>query len=234
MPPTRDGGAVGTIAPMEHARTEEPRRAPQAADATAGESRLATVAWLACSALLVALVVVLWIRVGDESSGAMLGAALIEGERPVAPSLPQRGLDGDGAPGLPSWYRAGDPSRAAGAGGTQPLLVNFWASWCGPCEDEAPELREISEDYAGRVTVVGVNAGSEDLESDARAFVRTHEFTFPIVRGDRATKDAWDARSYPETWLIGSDGRLSAHVNGPIDDEHVRALLDTELRKRRT
>lgn len=209
---------------MDHLRTthERPR-----------QSRLATVAWLVCSALLMALVVVLWQRMDTETSGARLTSALIEGKRPAAPALPAAQIDGDGAPGLPDWYQ---PRTRTGetAPQRQVLLVNFWASWCGPCEDEAPELRELSERYAGRVTIVGVDAGNEDLERDARAFVRRHALRFPIVRGDRADKDAWGVGGFPETFVVGIDGRLSAHVDGPIDADQLRALLDHELSERRT
>jgi thiol-disulfide isomerase/thioredoxin len=196
-------------------------------------SRWSTVAWLGASLLLVVLVVAVWLRVGGERQSANLANAIIEGKRPAAPALPHAGIARDGAPGLPGWYRAGTEHQRANARG-EVLVVNWWASWCGPCEQEAPALREIAHDYDGRVTVVGLNAGSQDLESDARAFVRRHELDFSIVRGDRTDEDAWGVNGFPETFVVGTDGRISSYVNGPIDEETLRGLLDRELGEDRT
>jgi hypothetical protein len=96
-------------------------------------------------------------------------------------------------------------------------------------------LRAVARDYRGKVDVVGLNAGSKDLAGDARDFVRPFHLDFTIVRGDRRDEDAWGVRSgFPETFVVGTDGRISSYVNGPIDDETLRGLLDAELREHRT
>lgn len=213
---------------------ETAQAAPEERDAGGG-SRWGTVAWLVCSLLLVGLVVGIWFRVGASSAGANLANAIIAGDRPAAPALPQTQIRDDGAPGLPAWYRvtAEGEQDPAGAGG-KVLVVNWWASWCGPCEEEAPALKEIADDYADDVTIVGLNAGSQDLESDARAFIRRHELDFTIVRGNRSDEDAWGVSGFPETYVVGTDGRISSFVNGPIDEETLRGLLDAELAEDRT
>lgn len=195
--------------------------------------RLGTVAWIACSLVLVAVVVGVWLRVNGTEAGANLAASIIAGKRPIAPALPTAQIDDDGAPGRPAWYRASGSHQAPSAD-AQVLVVNWWASWCGPCEDEAPILQQVAEDYAGRVTVVGLNPMHQDLESDARSFVRDHHFTFPILRAPRSEEDAWGVRTFPKTFIVGTDGRLSAYVDGPIDEETITGLLDAELRKRRS
>src|SRR5690606_37600577 len=99
-------------------------------------------------------------------------------------------IPGSGAPGLPRWYRTADKQQVASPDG-EILVVNWWASWCGPCKNEAPALNEIAREYAGQVTVVGVNSGYQDLETDARAFARDHDLSFPLVRATRAHEHAW-------------------------------------------
>lgn len=208
--------------------------APTAAAPTS-RSRWATTAWIACSALLVILVVGVWMKVGNDRAGANLANAIISGERPVAPALPSEDLAGDGAPGLPSWYRAPAEGRAQESPGARILVVNWWASWCGPCKDEAPVLAEVARDYEGRVDVIGLNAGNQDLKRDAAAFVRTHELEdLAIVRGDRRHEDAWGVHNFPETFVVGTDGRISSFVPGPIDEETLRGLIDAELDEERT
>jgi cytochrome c biogenesis protein CcmG/thiol:disulfide interchange protein DsbE len=220
------------IDPTSHDAPARAAATPPDVDAAGGTSRLGNVAWILCSTLIVVLVLAFWLRVHDEQAGQNLAAQIADKERPAAPALPTKGIAGDGSPGLPSWYRAasGHQARVAAA---QPIVVNWWASWCGPCVDEAPILRTVSKDYAGRVTFVGLNPGPEDLESDARAFVRDHRLTFSIVRGTKADNDAWGVHQYPETFIVGADGRLSAHIKGPVEEDELRALLDSELAKDR-
>ncbi|MBC7461807.1 MAG: TlpA family protein disulfide reductase [Thermoleophilia bacterium] len=205
-----------------------------APSAAAPSSRWGTIAWVTCSALIVVLVAGFWLRVNDERSGTNLIGQIADNKRPMAPALPTKQITGDGAPGLPAWYRASGSQQAASVAGAQPIVLNWWASWCGPCVDEAPILREVYDDYKDRVTFVGLNAGNRDLNSDARNFVREHNFEFSIVRADKNDGDAWGVQRYPETFIIGTDGRLSAHVPGAVDDKELRALLDAELAKDRS
>src|SRR5438128_9203396 len=58
----------------------------------------------------------------------------------------------------------------------KPVVVNFWASWCGPCADEAPSLQDAARRYGDRVTFVGVNV--QDLDSDAQAFIRKYGISY--------------------------------------------------------
>ncbi len=88
------------------------------------------------------------------------------------------------APGLPRERLSGAPvtlaSLLAGAGG-RPALVVFWASWCGPCAEEAPALERFYRSAAGRGRLVGVD-WSDPLSADARSFVRRYGWTFPVLR----------------------------------------------------
>lgn len=195
--------------------------------------RWSDLGWALAAALLVIVLVGVWLQVRGTSSRTALSSAVLKGERPPAPALPQAQLPGDGAPGLPAWYAARDGRQVAPPEGGRVLVVNWWASWCGPCREEAPELRRIADDYADRgVTVVGLNAGMEDAAGDARRFVREYDLDFPIVRGTVDDKDAWGVAGYPETFIVGADGRVSAHVPGALDGEFLRELIDDELDRR--
>ncbi len=181
-------------------------------------NRWGTIAWILSSLLLVVLVVGVWMKVGSDREGASLANAIIAGDRPVAPELPTTPVREGGNVDIPA---------------DEVLVVNWWASWCGPCKEEAPVLNEIAEDYDGRVTVVGLNAGAQDLHSDAREFADEYELEVPLVRGARADEDAWGVAGFPETFVVGTDGRISSFVNGPIDEETLRGLLDAELEEDR-
>ena len=95
------------------------------------------------------------------------------------------------------------------------VLVDFWASWCGPCRDEAPMLAAAENAYGERITFVGVNI--RDDISDARRFVREHGLDYLHVRDDDLSiYDDYGLTGQPETFLIRADGTIAQHVAGPF------------------
>jgi cytochrome c biogenesis protein CcmG/thiol:disulfide interchange protein DsbE len=89
----------------------------------------------------------------------------------------------------------------------KPVVVNFWASWCGPCADEAPALQAAARRNADQVTFVGVNV--QDTDSDAQAFLRKYGLTYPNGSGNAGPISIlYGMRGVPETYFIAPDGRL--------------------------
>jgi peroxiredoxin len=118
------------------------------------------------------------------------------------------------------------------AGGTTDLgslrgrvvLVNFWATWCPPCVEEMPSLERLHRTLGPEgLVVVGISEDAE--EKAARDFVQRLGLTFPILRDTGAqTAAAYRAAGYPETFLIGGDGRLLRTFLGPADWDTPQAL----------
>jgi cytochrome c biogenesis protein CcmG, thiol:disulfide interchange protein DsbE len=89
----------------------------------------------------------------------------------------------------------------------KPAVVNFWASWCGPCADEAPVLQDAARRYGDRVTFVGVDV--QDVDSDAQAFLRKYGITYLNGSGNAGPISVqYGMRGVPETYFIAPDGRL--------------------------
>jgi thiol-disulfide isomerase/thioredoxin len=135
------------------------------------------------------------------------------------------------APALPSERLAGAPVTLPGlVGGTggRASLVIFWASWCGPCETEAPALQRFSQSAEGRGRMVGVD-WSDGL-AGARAFVRRYRWTFPNVRDAGGTVgNAYRLRGLPTTFVLDSRGRIARELRGPQDAASLmRALAAVE------
>jgi cytochrome c biogenesis protein CcmG/thiol:disulfide interchange protein DsbE len=89
----------------------------------------------------------------------------------------------------------------------KPVVLNFWASWCGPCADEAPLLQDAARRNVDRFTFVGVDV--QDLDSDAQAFLRKYGVTYPNGSGNAGPISIqYGMRGVPETYFIAPDGKL--------------------------
>lgn len=112
------------------------------------------------------------------------------------------------------------------------LLVNFWATWCGPCMEEIPLLIRAQSEQGGRgLQVLGV--AMDDPEAVAKA-VREMGFNYPTLAGDEAVLTAMESLgnslgAIPYTVLIGPDGRIRHLEMGGIDAAKLEMLLDRFL-----
>ena len=180
-----------------------------------GRVRLAAQA-LAVGFVAVLLGLLVWKLATDEKSE--IPAQLVRGETPPAPDFDLGRLD-----------REGRLSLADLRG--KAVVLNFWASWCAPCRDEAPELEAAWRRYRGRgVVVLGVNA--RDLRSDARKFARRNDMTYPLVHdGPGKLWDRYGVTGLPETFFIRRAGRLApTRVAGPVDAAELEKGIRLALR----
>jgi thiol-disulfide isomerase/thioredoxin len=117
------------------------------------------------------------------------------------------------APALPTAVLH-PPAVDLGALRGRPAVINFWASWCGPCRHEAGELERASRMLRGRARLVAVDWS--DNAGDARAFVRAHGWTFPVLRdGDGEVGDRYGLHGLPTTFVLDASGRIVARLSGP-------------------
>jgi len=89
----------------------------------------------------------------------------------------------------------------------KPVVVNFWASWCGPCADEAPLLQDVARRNSERFTFVGIDV--QDQDADALAFMRKYGISYPNGSGNAGPISVqYGMRGVPETYFIAPDGHL--------------------------
>jgi thiol-disulfide isomerase/thioredoxin len=112
------------------------------------------------------------------------------------------------------------------------VLLNFWATWCGPCKIETPWLVELQNQYGHEgLQIVGVEAG-DDGKDDIAKFVKDMGINYPILIGKDAVGDAYGGiPALPETFFIGRDGKivdksLGLHGRAEIEDS-IKKALDT-------
>jgi len=154
-------------------------------------------------ALVAGLLALLVWKVARQTGGGNVAAEVRKGQLPTAPNFTLPRLDG-----------GGDLSLASFRG--KAVLVNFWASWCGPCREEAPLLEHASQQYRGRLVVLGVDY--QDFSGDARKFVRKYHITYPIVRdGSGKWLGKYGVSGAPETFFVNAAGKVVAHEPGAVD-----------------
>ena len=86
------------------------------------------------------------------------------------------------------------------------MIVNFWASWCIPCKDEAPALQKTYEKYRAQgLVVLGIDA--QDFREDAKRFAKRFGVTYPVVYdGSGSTLGKWGVTGFPETFFVDRSG----------------------------
>jgi cytochrome c biogenesis protein CcmG, thiol:disulfide interchange protein DsbE len=141
-------------------------------------------------------------------------AGVAQGDAAPAGAMPR--LDGSGSGSLAD-YRG------------RWVLVNFWASWCTPCREEAPALEELQRRRGGPgFTVLGID--TEDLSGDGKDFVRRFGLTYPQLHdGDGDAGEDFGTSGVPENFLVDPRGKVRLALTGPVSAEYLRDAVEPLL-----
>jgi cytochrome c biogenesis protein CcmG/thiol:disulfide interchange protein DsbE len=152
--------------------------------------------------LLLALVALFAWQLAHRDDNAFRDA-LRAGRQPEAPAF-----------ALPRLDSPGTISSSALSG--HAAVLNFWASWCPPCADEAPDLNALSVRY-GSLGVRFVGVDFNDAVDEARSFAKRHDVPYALVHDTRGVRQAFGVSAPPETYVIDGSGRAVVRIEGPVD-----------------
>ncbi len=126
----------------------------------------------------------------------------------LAPPFTASGLDGK------TYHVGGEQEKA--------ILVNFWASWCDPCQEEAPELIKIADKYHNDLTIYGVNVTKYDNKKNAQKFINKYHIDFPVMLDPEATVfEQYKGVVFPTNVLINKHGVIQEIILGTVSEKEL-------------
>ena len=118
----------------------------------------------------------------------------------------------------------------------QTVFLNFWATWCGPCKMEMPDIQALYEAWdenAGDLVVLGVagpNIGREGSAEDIAAFLEENDYTYPVVMDDTgALFYQYGISAYPTTFMIDTEGNVFGYVQGAVSREIMDDIVEQTM-----
>ncbi|HTJ82354.1 MAG TPA: TlpA disulfide reductase family protein [Polyangiaceae bacterium] len=109
----------------------------------------------------------------------------------------------------------------------KPVLIDFWATWCGPCAMQTPIVDRLAKRYEGKVNVVGIDVADDD-PNVARRYAEQKQLSYPVVVDDKGlTQREYGVTKLPSLIIIDKDGKVIHQTSGLVDE----ATLDRMLRE---
>jgi peroxiredoxin len=122
---------------------------------------------------------------------------------------------------------AGETVNLRGLEGQKVVIVNFWATWCGPCRREIPDFNEVYSRYRDRgVEILGVSVDQE-AENVVPPFLRGNPMAYPVLLGSPELTYEYGIRGLPTTFIIDRSGKIASRIVGMTS----AARLEAELAK---
>ena len=205
--------------------------------------------WVLLFAVLMAGAWVLYNKLRDNVS--MVGISVVQTAKETVPetarettqSVPQEGAETATSPAAAAqeelypapdftvYDRDGNRYKLSDFQG-KPVILNFWASWCGPCKSEMPDLEEAFSTYGDEIhfLIVNMTDGQQETLESASAYISDNGYTFPVYFDtQQEAAYAYSVYSIPVTYLIDSDGNYQGYFRGAMSSDILQQGVDLLL-----
>ena len=109
----------------------------------------------------------------------------------------------------------------------KPVILNFWASWCGPCKGEMPDFQDAYEKYGDEIHFIMLNCTISDANEDAKALITDNGYTFPVYFDTTGEASySYGASSIPMTFFIDAAGDLVTYGRGALSADLLQKGID--------
>ena len=106
----------------------------------------------------------------------------------------------------------------------QMVVLNYYATWCAPCKDEAPEIQAFAKDYGSKYKLVMINRG--ETKDDVKAFLKKYQSPATYVFDYNAkVSKVYNVTGQPETFVINKQGIIKEHYNGPLTEMELYNMV---------
>ena len=136
-------------------------------------------------------------------------------------------------PEITVFDRDGNPHKLTDFKG-KPIIMNFWATWCGYCKMEMPTFQKMYEKYGDDINFLIINMTDNERETVEKAseYIKSEGFTFPVYYDkNMSVANTYRVMSLPMTILIDADGYHAAHAVGAMDEDTLQEGIDMLLDK---
>lgn len=144
-------------------------------------------------------------------------------------------MRGEQAPDFNFERYQGEPSKLSALRG-KVVMLDFWATWCGPCREELPGLEALAREYESQgVVLLAANQESPDLDEAREAVTQWVTGLDPsmakyAIFPDPSAREAFQVQALPTLYVIGRDGKIVGNARGLVDKETIRGWVLTALK----
>lgn len=118
------------------------------------------------------------------------------------------------------------------------IFLNFWATWCGPCRNEMPDIQKLYEEYSAQpdaeVIILGIatpGIGGEGSVLDIAKFMEENGYTYPVLMDTtgEVAYGMWGVSSFPTTYMINKDGNVEGYISGQLSEDMMRSIIEQTM-----
>jgi peroxiredoxin len=144
-------------------------------------------------------------------------------------SSPANVKEGDRAPDFELYTLDGELIKLSDYTG-KIVIVDFWATWCGPCRMAVPELVELQDEYKDDLIIIGVSLDQPHTQRNLKPFIEQYDINYPVVLGTIEVVEAYgNIRSIPTSFIVNKEGDIVNKFTGYVPKSHYTTVIDRLL-----